>query len=251
MKKLFPPMMEIPSAQAMAGGIPYWFFAFFFIPAIMMFSSGGTWGESYVAWMEIGCHIINFIVMFIFFFTYMKDSFLVLQVNTREVLSTAGIAVALIVVLKVVTVLVSLFCGNDMYANAAFGSFLTSETDLLYYSTAVIDAQPLWGTLCFVVLSPVTTACLLYASIFAPVCERKPWLAYLVMAALLLIKHLSLAFCLWPIQEEMAIFLVTLPAHLIACWSYQKTDTVWTPILVHGVSNLLLALLAMWAYGNL
>ena len=36
----------------------------------------------------------------------------------------------------------------------------------------------------------------------------------------------------------MANFCVLLPVHLIACLSYQITDTVWAPIAVHSLSNL-------------
>lgn len=249
MKKLFPTMLDTPGAQNLAGGIPYWFFAFFFIPAIIMLSSGGVRGESYAAWIEIGCHVINFIIMFLFFFSYMKDSFLILQVHTKDVLCTVAVAAAVITVLKVVIFLGAAFGGNVLYMNAASGSVLISEADLLYYSSAVITAQPLLGTLCFVVLTPVTVSCLLYASVFAPICVRKPWAAYLVMAVLLLVAYLSMSFCLLPLEEEIAIYLVTLPVHLVACWSYQKADTIWAPILVHAISNLLMAVATMWLYG--
>ena len=251
MKKLFPTMLDTPSAQALAGGIPYWLFAYVFFPAIMMFSSGGIQNESYAPWMEIGCHIINFVVIFLIFFAYMRDSFLTLQVSTREVLIPTAISIAIIMVLKVAIIVACMFFRSEQHYSAALGSVLISEGDLLFYSTGVLGAQPLWGTLCFTVLTPITTACLLYASVFAPLCERRPWLAYLVMTAMLLLKHLAMAFCLWPLEEELAIFLVTLPVHLVACWSYQKADTVWAPILVHAVSNLLSALLALWLFGIL
>lgn len=251
MKNLFPQMMEVPDARTLAGGIPYWVFAFFFFPAILTLATGSAQGEEYIVWIEIGYHIINFVVIILFFFPYLKDSFLILQINTKEVLCTAGLCAVIIVVLKVMILFLSLYCGNGLYSDAAFGSFHTSETDLLLFSTVVVGSQPLWGTLCFVLLAPITTSCLLYASIFAPMCERKPWLAYLLMAFMCLIKHLLMSFCLWPIEQEMAIFLVTLPVHLIACWSYQKTDTVWTPIVVHTLSNLTMSLLSLIIMGIL
>jgi membrane protease YdiL (CAAX protease family) len=30
-----------------------------------------------------------------------------------------------------------------------------------------------------------------------------------------------------------------LPIHLLACWSYQKTDNVWTPLISLALINLL------------
>lgn len=34
-------------------------------------------------------------------------------------------------------------------------------------------------------------------------------------------------------------YLVQLPIHLLMCWSYQKTDNVWTPLISLAVVNLL------------
>ena len=245
MKKFFPRMMETPGGHALAGGIPYWFLAFLMMPALISLSTIGSRGQSYEIWLEIGYHVCNFVVVLLFFFSYLKDSWLLVQVNTKEVLATAGICAAVITVLKLAIFVLSEFSRNIPLVNVAFGSLITTEADLLFFSSAVISTQPLWGTLCVVFLVPVTTTCLLYASIFAPVCERRPWLAYAVMTALLLVKHLAMVFCLWSMDEEMTLFLVTLPVHLVACWAYEKTDTVWTPILIHVFSNAAMALLTM------
>ena len=34
-------------------------------------------------------------------------------------------------------------------------------------------------------------------------------------------------------------YLVQLPVHLLACWAYQKTDNVWTPLFTLAATNLL------------
>lgn len=245
MKKYFPTMTESPDGHTLAGSIPYWFFAFFMIPALMSLSTIDSRGQSYEIWLEIGYHVCNFVAVLLFFFRYLKDSFLILQVSTKEILLTAGICAAVICVLKLAMFVLSQMTQNILFTNAAFGSLLTTEADLLFFSTAVIGEQPIWGTLCTVFLVPVTTTCLLYASVFAPICEHRPWLAYLVMTVLLLVKHLIMVFCLWSLEEEMTIFLITLPVHLVACWAYEKTDAIWTPILIHVFSNAAMALLTM------
>jgi membrane protease YdiL (CAAX protease family) len=38
-------------------------------------------------------------------------------------------------------------------------------------------------------------------------------------------------------------YLVHLPIHLLACWSYQKTDNVWTPLITLAVTNLLTSII--------
>ena len=37
----------------------------------------------------------------------------------------------------------------------------------------------------------------------------------------------------------LQIYLMQLPIHLLACWSYHKADTIWAPIATHAIVNLL------------
>ena len=49
---------------------------------------------------------------------------------------------------------------------------------------------------------------------------------------------------LWRGEAALVLsgYLVNLPIHLLACWSYQKTDNVWTPIFSLAATNLLLSI---------
>lgn len=240
MKKLFPMMLDAPETKSLVCSIPYWILCFFIFPFLLNFATITHRGQPYEIWLEMGYHLLNFVLILFFFFTYLKDAFLMLQVHTGVILKTAAFCALGAVLLKIGFFSLAMFNKNVQFINAAFGSFLITESDLLFYSTGVIYEQPVWGTLCISLLAPVTVSCLLYASVFAPICTSRPWLAYLVMAGLLLLIRLSFAFCVWPMEEEMAIYLVQLPVHMLACWSYQKTDTVWTPILMHGFSNMIM-----------
>lgn len=117
------------------------------------------------------------------FIRYLKDAFLLVQIHTKAVFGTAAICAVMIVVLKLGIWILSVFCQNMLFAEAAFGTLLTTGADLLYFPTALIGEEPLWGTLCMVMLAPITTSCTPYAPVFAPICIRRPWLAYLVMAS--------------------------------------------------------------------
>ena len=44
-------------------------------------------------------------------------------------------------------------------------------------------------------------------------------------------------------QLQIPLFLLNLPIHLIACWSYQKADTVWAPLATLSIFNLVTSLL--------
>ena len=245
MKRWFPDMIEAPDDRAVTSGVPYWVFAFFLLPLLINLSTITSRGQDYEIWFEIGYHVINFVFVLIVFLPSLRDAFLMVQANTKSFLRTVFACAGVIVVIKMVAYFVALFDGNMPWTNTIWGCLLTNESDLLYYSTAVVHEQPLWGTLCMVVLAPITVSCLLYGAVFAPICVRKPWLAYVVMTVAILAVRLNMAFCLWPLQEEMMIFVVLLPAHLIGCWAYQKTDTIWAPITIHFLSNLLLALMQL------
>ena len=252
MKKLFPMMLEAPDARATTFGTPYWLFAFFIFPYILTLSTITSRGQPYEIWLDIGYHIINFILIIIFFLPTLKEAFFMVRIHTKAILKTAGTCAAIIVILRHSSLSLFSAIGNYALADAAFGSLLTTETDLLFFSTALLGTQPLWGALCFIFLTPITTACLLYGCAFAPICtSSRPWLAYPVMAFTLLLIRLSMAFCLWPLEQELYIYAVTLPVHLLACWSYQKTDNIWTPIFVHSFANLMLLFPALRMTGIL
>jgi len=250
MKKLFPPMLEKPDARTL-GGIPYWFFCFFLLPSLMQFSTMTSKGSSYEIWLEIGYHVLNFLLVMFFFFSHLKESFLMVQIRTKLVLKTAFFCAVGIAIYKICLPYIFLFLGYYRFSIASFGSMITNESDLLFYSTAVIEAQPLWGTLCMALLTPFTVSCLLYVCVFAGIGTSRTWLAYLLMAGSLLLIRLSMAFCLWPLEEEIAIYIVQLPVHMLACWAYQRTDTVWTPIFLHLFSNLILAPFTLAFLGTL
>lgn len=240
MKKLFPSMSERLDDRAL-GGIPYWFFCFFLLPALMQLSTITSRGSDYEIWLEIGYHVLNFILSLCFFLPHLKDTFLMVQVRTKIILKTAFFCALTVALYKLLITYIMTANGNMVWANAAFGSLITNESDLLFYSTAILGYQPLWGTLCLSLLAPITVSCLLYGSVFGATCPSRPWLAYPLMAGSILLIRLSMAFCLWPLEEELAIYVVQLPVHMLSCWAYQKTDTIWTPIFLHFFANLILA----------
>lgn len=249
MDELFPMMLDEPEAQSCGVGVAYGLFAFFLMPALLSLtvtSALGLGDDGSEIWYEIGYHVINFVVMFLTFFTYLKSSFFNVTLHGKKVFGTAAVCAAVVVVYRLALVVLSVFSGSMLFSEVAFGTLLTTEADLLYYSTAMLSVEPLWGALCVILLTPITTSCLFYASVFAPACTSRPWLGYLLAALVPGVAHLTLVFCLWPFEQQMAVYLVQLPVHLIACWSYQKTDTIWTPIFIHLFANLSLMPLLLW-----
>ena len=239
-------MIDQPESRAITAGIPYWIFAFFVLPFFGNFFSADY---EHAFWVDFAYHLINFIVVLIIFIPYLRESFFTVQIYLKKFLTIVGWCIVAVLALKVSFFNWTFSSGNEILHNAAFASWITTESDLRYFSTAFISAQPLWGILCVVLFTPVTTVCLLYACIFAPISNTRPVLAYVVMVIAFLLVRLVMTFAFWSFEEEMAIFLVQLPIHLVACWAYQQTDTVWAPITIHTVSNILLTPLAMHHMG--
>ena len=103
----------------------------------------------------------------------------------------------------------------------------------------LIELQPIIGAITLSVFAPISICALFYCFGFAPICCRKPWLAYLGIAIITLIP--PIINILWRGGAELVLsgYLIQLPIHLLLCWSYQKTDNVWTPLISLVVINLL------------
>lgn len=242
MKKFFPDMLERPENEAVILGLVYWIGAFFLIPAILTFFFLGGRDPDYEIWVVIVYHAINFVVALLTYRTHLKDTFINVQINTKGILSTAAICAVVIVVLRIVIGEIIWLMGDEFLYSVSFATMPTTEADFLFFPSGILDMQPIWGTICFVIMTPLTVSCLLYGCVFAPICVKKPWVAYVVTIALTFVQKFMIFFCLHSYEEQMAQFWFQLPVHLVACWSYQKTDTIWTPIAVHMIANIVFCL---------
>lgn len=243
MKSHFPVMLDRPETPAIISGIAYFFFAFCVFPFVGFMFATDESQQLYGAWIDIAYHLFNFVVAGCIFLPYLKESFLQVQVYTKLFWATVVICTAAVVVFKMVVFGIAYFSLSELFFNSAFGTLLTSEMDMEFLSTALALEQPVWGTLTLVLACPVTISCLFYGCVFAPICNNRPWLGYIVMTGILLLLRGVMVFCFWSSDQQIAIFLITLPVHLIACLSYHIADTIWAPIAVHSFSNGIMALL--------
>ena len=236
--KTLPPMLDKPEGRTIGSGLSYWSLAFLLFPLMIALFSSDEGQVLFGDKMDLVYHLVNFIAAVATFLPYLKESFLEVQINTKKFLVTTMICAGAIVLFKLVICKLVYFIPDLLWVNAAFGCLLTTESDMAFYSVALLEAQPLLGLLCVTLLTPVTVSCLLYACVFAPVCNNRPWLAYILVSVAFLVIQLLKVFGLWSWEQQMANFCVLLPVHLIACLAYQITDTVWAPIAVHSLSNL-------------
>lgn len=247
MKKLFPRMYDHPEASTIVTSAMYWFVCYVLIPFVTTVILIGSYGNTgLVSGFDLGYYTLNFLAMAAIFRQYIMDSFLTVQINTRNFIITTLVAAVIIVVLVIHTV----FFGYVLDMPMAFSVYPVTETSVLTTSAVAILKHPIAGTVCTVLLAPVTVSCIFYSTVFAPICCNRPWLAYLVMAVTLFIPRLFNIWWLGDMEYELWTYFLHLPIHMLACWSYQKTDTVWTPIAVLALSNLascgLILMLGNW-----
>lgn len=239
MKRIFPPMNDRPGKWMPAAALGYWLFAFWFNPFWMPLIADGFWNDlQFASWLDIVYHVVNALAVTAMFKAYAWDSLLNVQMYPGKFIKTVGIAVLLMLALALGLYFFPVPIAVDAYP--------INEMGVAVSAGVMVETLPVFGTLCHVLLTPIAVVGLFYIAGFAPMCCRKTWLGYLVVTALLI---LPAAFdILWRGDAEYVVptFLLQLPMHWIACWSYQKADTVWAPLATLSIFNLVTSLLSMF-----
>ena len=239
MFELFPEMNDKPDSQAVGGSLAYILAMFLILPffltvfGVLLFPT-----EEAQVWLEVVFHLVSFGLCVVVFREYLADCFLTLKRNVgRFVLVTILGTVACCGV----WLCFCLFVPYEPYGvYGVFYSLPVSEKNLLLYPLDVLWNNPIPGLLSMTLLTPVAVSCLYYGAGFAPICYDRPWLAYVLTTGLIALPRL--ANCLmfrWDVEMELAILAVQLPIHWICCYCYERTDSIWCPIIIHAVTNLL------------
>ena len=138
----------------------------------------------------------------------------------------------------------------------------SSAQSVAYFMLSLIPAQfavaVLFVVACFVstamgtsvgtitLITPIAVVGLFYTVGFAPLCCRKAWLGYLVVTGLLVIPSVFDIFWRGEPELVLSMFILRLPMHWIACWTYQKADTVWAPLATLSVFNLVTSVICVF-----
>ena len=243
MKKLFPKMNEHIGGGYIFCIFAVWVVAFLVIPAWLPLLAGGLHDDpAALSWFETVLTAVLGIAMLLVMKEYLKDAFMYVQIGAKEIFSTAAIALGLMVAwIFVIWELLPFLWISPVNI---FYVLPISPTNVLLTPGDVVANNHIFGLLSMTLLAPFGVCGMLYASGFAPVCTRSSWLGYLTMAGLALLIAVADAFWYWGSMAYLAFF-IRLPVHLFACWSYQKTDNVWTPIFALAVFNLLASLVSI------
>jgi hypothetical protein len=196
--------------------------------------------------MELAYHAFNFFVAFFIFREYLMDTWADFRFGYQRLLKTISLNAGLIVLISLV--LNGLFGFSRGTAGLiAYGTLPLAEVNLFILPCDIVAYYPLLGTLCMGFLAPVAISCLFYGSVFAPICYTRPVLAYIAMALFLAFPWFCNASTFWDPATEWTLYFAQLPLHMIACRTYQKTDSIWAPILTLWIANLLSCVLIVLA----
>ena len=240
MSKRMPIYLERPETQVIGVAVIYSVLCFFSLPFILLLMLGGLERNLYaISWFEIAFHVLNFIVMVSLFKDYLRDGLDNLRIHKKNIIRTILIAMSLMLVVMELWFALWQRTESTMFFIACFDTMPLSEMDMFSLAANVVCANPIFGTLCMVVLTPVTVSCIYYAVGFVPAYNVRPWLGYLVVAAVIAFPRICNAVTFWDPEEQMISYFAHLPLQMIACWAYRRTDTIWTPIILHAVTNLI------------
>ena len=88
-----------------------------------------------------------------------------------------------------------------------------------------------------VLLVPITEELLYRGLIFASLYNRSRVLAYIVSTLAFAALHVYTYIGTYPPEQLLLCLLQYLPAGICLGWAYAKTDSIWTPVLIHMTVN--------------
>ena len=174
---------------------------------------------------EVGLNITFFVLNFLctgaILFSYLKSSLKQLAENLPACLTTALLGFA---VYQVLAALMGHLIGQ------LYPDFLNVNDMTLL----AMLRQQFWPmALCTVILVPITEEALYRGLLFGAFHWKSPVLAYGMSVVLFSLIHVMGYVGLYPAGLLVLCFLQYLPAGLVLAWTYARTGTVFTPILIH------------------
>lgn len=248
LKKIY--MVDRPLTHRVMGGLAYNVVAFWTLPFLLLLLLAGSYRTVATdAGVEILYHLINCAVAVSILWRYMRDSYINVIACAEEIWAVVWRSALVIFAVAGVIFYACKFFLGDLANLGAYGMLPLFEVDLFVQSAIILEQYPILGALTAVLVGPVTVSCLYYACVFAPIASERPVLAYFAMAGFLAIPRICNALTFWQPEEELLLYLVQLPIHLLACRAYQKADTVWAPIALLALVNTVatVALLILFA----
>jgi membrane protease YdiL (CAAX protease family) len=170
-------------------------------------------------------YIVSFLFVLIFLFRYLKTSFTNLFDNLLNAVRAMVLAYLFnFALMYLIGLLLSLVAGDAVNPNTRD---IVSQTKLNKNSVIVV-AVP---------LAPVGEETLFRGALFGTLRSKSRTAAYILTALVFSVYHLWQYF-LGGFEWSTLLFLLQyIPASLALCWCYEKSGSIWAPMLLHAGIN--------------
>ncbi len=233
---IFPTMRDYPETKPMGFGIAYWFVYLIGLPAI--FNPLTIVDLAMPGMMCFLYFLIDLIALVVIYREYLKDSWIDFRFHWKETLKNIAIGLGIFAVLSVILGLVGLPVitpsDDSLYCALPIGEMIPN-----YRKAIVLWQSPVFFGFIFVCMTPIITSLLYQATIFGPICGERPLVAYIVLSLVAALPFIMRGLGVVSFGEAMIEYLSVLPFYLCAAWVYQKSNTVWAPIIFQAVVNLI------------
>ncbi len=172
-------------------------------------------------------YVISFVFILIFLFRYLKTSFSDLLDNPLSALRSVVLAYLLNYVFITLVSVALIFIAGDA---------INPNTEEIIRQTK-LDTNVM--TFIAVLLVPIVEETLFRGVLFGSVRGKNRLLAYGVTAAAFAVYHLW-QYALTGFDWTVLFYLLQyIPASVALCWCYEKSGTIWSPIVLHAAINLI------------
>ncbi len=247
MVKSTPKMLDAPEAQNVGAVLIFSVFGFFAVPILMRLIGIGLENRpALLSWFEIAFHLLCLVVAVPLMKDYLSFSWYSVIFQKGEILFYSVVVASILLLYVALCQAIFILVNSEFFMWAGESTVPVFTTNLFVTNAYIIMLNPVFGTLCAVVIAPMTTCCIFYATAFAKGYNVRPWLGYVLVVVITLLPRLATGMTGWyNLESNLIMFASQLPAHLLCCWLYQKVDTIWAPIFAQALINLISCILSI------
>lgn len=209
--------------QEIIAGLTYLAFQLFLLPGLLYWCNDHMQPRLTEAELNFVFYMVNFLAMLILFRVFLRNGFS--QVLRHPASFCQGVILGLCAYFAcryLVTRTVSLLVPGFVNLNDAF---------------IVSMGNPFLVTVGTVLLVPPYEECIYRGLIFRTLYSKNRWAAYLVSIFAFAAIHILGYLGQYSPLELLIALLEYLPAGLCLAWAFQKTDTIFAPIVMHAIIN--------------
>ncbi len=203
----------------------YLAFEFLFLPTILYLVSPGLFPGISDAEFNFLYYFVNFLATLLIFHSFLS--------RNLDVAKEKFLQVVLYVLLGLVIYWTSNLVMSELTYRIMPDFFNVNDAGI----TAMSQEAFLLMAIGTVLLVPVAEESLFRGLLFRGIYGKSRWAAYAVSALCFCLPHVSVYIGSHDLSLLALCFIQYLPAGLMLAWSYEKSNTILTPIIIHTIIN--------------